>query len=90
MHKPNFFQTSKNIISYSIINDLSHNIKTIVPKEFEKDFNEFLWFNRKKLNLFNCKIVEKIEISSLMEMKENDGKIIKMQFIIVIIFLIQY
>ena len=71
------FQTSKNIISYSIINDLSHNIKTIDPKEFEKDFNEFLWFNRKKLNLFNCKIVEKIEISSLMEMKEDDGKIIQ-------------
>ena len=82
MHKPNFFQTSKNIISYSIINDLSHNIKTIDPKEFEKDFNEFLWFNRKKLNLFNCIIVEKIEISSLMEMKENDGKI--MQNIIIL------
>lgn len=71
------FQTSKNIISYSIINDISHNINSIDPKEFEKDFNEFLWFNRKKLNLFNCKIVEKIEISSLMEMKEDDAEIIQ-------------
>ena len=70
------FKSSKYIIN-DYINNTIITQKTNDSTEFEKNFNEFLWFYRKKYYYYGCKIIDKIIISSLMEMNENDGNIIK-------------
>ena len=43
--------------------------------KFEDDFNEFLWVSRFNYQYEECFIKEKIEISSVVKMKEDDKKI---------------
>ena len=72
------FQSSKYELKKNSSNEITTNTdKAKKSSELEESFNEYLWFYRNNYFFKGCKIVEKIQISSLIDMNESDGKIIK-------------
>ena len=51
-------------------------IKNDESSELEKNFNDYLWIYRNSYFLDNCKIVDKIKVSSLLDANTNDLNII--------------
>lgn len=44
--------------------------------ELEENFNRFLWFYKNNFSFYGCKIVKKITITSLLDMKTSEGNTI--------------
>lgn len=71
------FQFSKYELKKIKENELTVNIKkTIQSNCLKENFNDFLWFYRKNNNFFDCKIKEKILITSLLNLNDEDAKTI--------------
>ena len=72
------FQDSKYQIKLNSENSITMNtIKNDESSELEKNFNDYLWIYRNSYFLDNCKIVDKIKVSSLLDANTNDLNIIK-------------
>ena len=63
------FQNAKYEIKINLLNPKS-------SIELLDQFNKFLWFYKNSFYFYGCKIIKKIEITSFLEMKESDGKMI--------------
>ena len=69
------FQNSKYELKKYSSNEITENTKkSEKSNELEENFNDYLWVYRKSFSFYGCKIVDKIVITSLMNMNESDGK----------------
>ena len=72
------FQNSKYELKKYSSNEITENTKKSEQSNtLEKNFNDYLWIYKNSFSFYGCKIVDKIKITSLMDMNESDGKIIK-------------
>ena len=71
------FHNSKYEIKTNSLNLVSKSLeKAKSSAELEEQFKNFLWFYRKKFFFYGCNIIKKIEVTSVLEMNESDGKLI--------------
>ena len=72
------FQNSKYQIKINSDNSITTNTtKNDESSELEKNFNDYLWLYRNSFFLNECKIVDKIKVSSLLDANKDDLNIIK-------------
>ena len=72
-----FTEGKINKLKESSNNSITSNIqKSKTSFELEENFNDFLWMYKKK-KFHGCNIKNKINVSSIRKMNENDGKLIK-------------
>lgn len=72
------FHNSKYEIKINSLNLINKSLeKAKSSTELEEQFNKFLWFYKNSFSFYGCKIIKKIIISSLLDMKESDGELIK-------------
>ena len=71
------FQSSKYELKKLKGNKLTVNIKKAIQYiNLEENFNDYLWLYRKNNNFYECKIIEKILITSLLNLNDEDAKTI--------------
>ena len=68
--KINLKESSKNEIT-------SNTKKSKESSELEENFNDFMWIYKKRKKFDECNIKDRVQILSLINMKDNDGIIIK-------------
>ena len=72
------FTGGKVELRHSSKNEITLNVqKSKKSSELEENFNDFLWIYNKSKKLYGCNIIDRVQISSLKDMKDDDGKIIE-------------
>ena len=72
------FNQGKIDLKKSKNNEITFNIqKSKKSSELEENFNDFIWIYRTRKQFYECNIKDRVQISSLLDMNDDDGKIIK-------------